>query len=171
MAFSGSQVTRLGLSGISRGLTGSFFGKAEDGAGKSQDRITRLGLIAIPRGLYGSFAGKTEADGASSGVRRLAVSEYMSRWDQCRQIDWNLPFALAPLDKQEKKLARKARSEGLSVKSGDHDLVLIEKPQDVSKESEPMLIVKKHNRQGKVPLSLIPEMVEEQEIIMILLIE
>ena len=166
MAFSGAQVTRLGLSGIPRGLTGSFSGKAEDGVGKAQDRITRLGLAAIPRGLYGSFAGKARA---SSGVRRLAVSEYMARWDQCRQIDWNLAFALSPLNQQEQKRARNARNAGLSVHSGEHDLVLIEKPQDVT--SEPMLIVKKHNRQGKVPLSRITEIVEEQEIIMILLIE
>ncbi len=64
MAYSGSQLTRLGLYGGTRGLYGSFAGKVENenSAGPhNPGEITRLGLAAIPRGLYGSFAGKVEA--------------------------------------------------------------------------------------------------------------
>jgi len=56
-------ITRLGLSGTTRGLYGSFAGKAASGdpGGHNPGEITRLGLSGTTRGLYGSFAGRTAA--------------------------------------------------------------------------------------------------------------
>jgi len=50
------QLTRLGVSGVPRGLYGSFAGK---GSGEHPvSRLTRLGVSGIPRQLYGSFDNK-----------------------------------------------------------------------------------------------------------------
>lgn len=149
-------ITRLGLNGFGVKRTGDFSGRKP--SVHPVGIITKLGLngYGVTRG---NFSGKQLI--TSSGVRRLLLSRYMT---QCRQIDWGLPFGLAPLDKQEKKLARKARREGLAVEAGEHSLVLID-------TTEPVLVIKKHTVQKRVPLSLIPELLEEQEIIMILLLE
>lgn len=50
-------ITRLGLSGLPKGLYGSFVGKVEEVEIRST--VTRLGLYGGPRGLYGDFTGKT----------------------------------------------------------------------------------------------------------------
>lgn len=72
MAFSGTQITRLGAAGVPRPLYGSFAGKAE---AVVVVRLTRLGLSGIPRGLYGSFAGKAEA--AAAGGADIAAQIVM----------------------------------------------------------------------------------------------
>lgn len=58
MAYSGSQITREGLSGVPRGLYGDFTGK--EGPGRVVPRLTRLGLGGFTRSLYGDFSGKGE---------------------------------------------------------------------------------------------------------------
>lgn len=71
MAYSGTQVTRLGLHGGARELYGSFAGKAE--AVSTRADLTRLGLAAIPRQRYGSFAGKAAAAPTGGGFLGLQL--------------------------------------------------------------------------------------------------
>lgn len=79
MAYSGAQVTRLGLGGFPRGLYGSFAGKTEVPitGPHNPGKITRLGLSGTPRGLYGVFAGK---DAASIAGRSKAYYPQIRVW-------------------------------------------------------------------------------------------
>ena len=61
MSYSGLQITRLGLCGVTRGLYGAFTKtEAPVTFPHNPGEITRLGLAGVPRGLYGSFT-KAEA--------------------------------------------------------------------------------------------------------------